>query len=159
MRAGDLSEITTILNDVPDCKDEEDLNRIMAKKLKYLLNENGDCGRNALHWAIHMTNMEVVSFLIIKGASPTVLTIDNYTPLQLAVQHHSTEILRLLLEQKKTDINQVTMHGSALHLAVANEDKKCIEVLLQHGADLEVVDSDGKSVSDICKNVEIKAIL
>lgn len=98
----------------------------MTKKLKYLLNENGDCGRSALHWAIHLNSPDIVSFLIIKGADPTVLTIDNYTPLQLAVQHHSPEIITLLLEQKKIDVNQVTKRGTALHLAVINEDKKCL---------------------------------
>jgi hypothetical protein len=28
----------------------------MDKKLNYLLNELGDCGRNAMHWAIHINN-------------------------------------------------------------------------------------------------------
>lgn len=86
----------------------------------------GDCGRNALHWAIHMTNPDIVSFLIIKGADPRVLTLDEYTPLQLAVQHHSPSIIKLLLEQKKLDINQVTSRGSAIHLAVLNEDIRCL---------------------------------
>lgn len=68
----------------------------------------------------------MVSFLIIKGANPTILTIDYYTPLQLAVQHRSPDIMNLLIEQKKIDINQVTKRGTALHLAVINEDKKCL---------------------------------
>ena len=100
--------------------DQQELNRIMGKKLNYLLNEVGDCGRNAIHWAIHTNNPQIVSFLIIKGANPTVLTIDEYTPLQLAVQHHSISIMKLLLQQKKLDINQVTKRGTALHLAVVN---------------------------------------
>ncbi len=79
-----------------------------------------------MHWAIHINSPDMVSFLIIKGANPTILTIDNYTPLQLAVLHHSPEIMRLLIEQKKIDINQATKCGTALHLAVANEDKRCV---------------------------------
>lgn len=79
-----------------------------------------------MHWAIHINSPEIVSFLIIKGANPTILTIDNYSPLQLAVQHHSPDIITLLLEQKKIDVNQITKRGTALHLAVINEDKKCI---------------------------------
>lgn len=92
----------------------------MKKKMIYLLNQLGDCGRNALHWAIHINHPDIVSFLIIKGTDPTVRTIDDYTPLQLAVQHHSPEIMKLLLEQKKLDINQVTSKGTALHLAIVN---------------------------------------
>lgn len=62
----------------------------------------------------------MVSFLIIKGANPTILTIDEYSPLQLAVLHRSPIIMNLLLQQKKIDINQVTKNGSALHLSMIN---------------------------------------
>lgn len=48
----------------------------------------GDCGRNALHWAIHMKHTDIVAFLLIKGTNPKAPTLDGYTPLQLAVQHH-----------------------------------------------------------------------
>lgn len=98
----------------------------MKKKYQYLLNEIGDCGRNALHWAIHINHIDIVSFLLIKGASTTKLTIDHYSPLQLAVQHHSAEIVALLLQQPNFNLNQTTTHGTALHLAVRNEDLKCI---------------------------------
>jgi hypothetical protein len=39
----------------------------------------------------------------------------------------------------------VTAHGTALHLAVKNEDVRCIELLLQNDADIEVQDQDGKT--------------
>ena len=104
----------------------------MKKKTPYLLNELGDCGRNSLHWAIQISNADIVSFLIIKGANPTTLTLDDYSPLQLAVQMRSKEIMECLLHQKKLDVNQVTSKGSALHLAVINEDVSCLEILLQN---------------------------
>ena len=65
----------------------------MKRKTYYLVNELGDCGRNALHWAIHTNRIDFVSFLLIKGANPCAVTIDQYTPLQLAVLHHSEEIV------------------------------------------------------------------
>jgi ankyrin repeat protein len=70
-------------------EDEETLNQLLVLKSRYLANEMGDCGRNALHWAIHMKHPEVVAFLLIKGADPRTVTLDGYTPLQLAVLHHS----------------------------------------------------------------------
>lgn len=82
----------------------------------------------------------MVSFLIIKGCNITICTIDEFTPLQLAVINGSTDILGLLLDQKRTDINQVTSQGTALHLAVMKEDLKCIELLLKHQADIETLD-------------------
>lgn len=148
-----------MLNDLPDCKDEDDIDGVMSKKLKYLLNEAGDCGRNALHWAIHLNNPDIVSFLIIKGANPTILTIDGYTPLQLAVQHHSPEIMKLLIDQKKIDVNQATKRGTALHLAVMNEDRRCVEILLQNDADIETLNPEGQTALEICKNKEIRLLL
>lgn len=64
------------------------------------------------------------------------MTIDDYTPLQLSVLYHSPDIMKLLLEQKKTDINQLTSKGTALILAVKNEDIKCLEMLLQNEVDI-----------------------
>lgn len=61
----------------------------MAAKYKYLLNEICDSGSNALHWAIHTNQPDIVAFLLIKGSNPAVVSIDQYTPLQLAVQYRS----------------------------------------------------------------------
>ena len=106
-----------------------------------------------------MNNIELVTFLLIKGAHPSTLTIDLYTPLQLAVLHHSPSILELLLEQRKTDVNQLTCHGTALHLSVRNEDIGCLEALLQHGASLQVSNFEDKLPIDICESEKIAAIL
>jgi ankyrin repeat protein len=83
--------------------------------------------------------------LLIKGAIPSIQTIDDYTPLQLSIQHHAHSIAEVLLSHHKIDVNQVTAHGTALHLAVKNEDVRCIELLLQNDADIEVQDQDGKT--------------
>jgi hypothetical protein len=45
----------------------------------------------------------------------------------------------MLLEQNLTDINQLTTHGTALHLAAVGQDKKCLEILLMNEADTEMV--------------------
>lgn len=65
----------------------------------------GDCGRNSLHWAIHMKHQDIVSFLLIKGVNSMVQTIDQYTPLQLAVLHHEPEVLAMLLNQPMIDVS------------------------------------------------------
>lgn len=108
------------MKEEPLIDDEKELEELLSKKSQYLLNELGDCGRNSLHWAIHSLNPEIVSFLLIKGANPALTTLDHYTPLQLAVLHHSPDVLALLLQQPNIDVNYVTDHGSALHLAVRN---------------------------------------
>jgi ankyrin repeat protein len=41
--------------------------------------------------------MDIVNFLIIKGSDPTLLTIDDFTPLQLTIVNQSLEIASTLL--------------------------------------------------------------
>ncbi len=118
VKEGDLEKIAAILKEEPNIEDEAELSRVIAKRYEYLLNEVGDGGKNALHCAIETNNPEIVSFLVIKGVNPTLTTVDEYTPLQLAVLHSAHDILSLLLEQKRIDINQVTNQGTALHMAV-----------------------------------------
>lgn len=38
VRLQNLEEISRVLNGLPDCKDEDDIDGVMRKKLKYLLN-------------------------------------------------------------------------------------------------------------------------
>ena len=105
-----------------------------------------------MHWAIHSNRIDIVSFLLIKGANPSILTIDQYTPLQLSVLHHSYDILDMLLNQHLVDINQVTSHGTAVHVGVRSEDIKSIEMLLKYEASIDIVDSNNKLPIDICNN-------
>lgn len=94
-----------------------------------------------LHEAIQVNNADIVSFLLIKGTDPSLPTFDDHTPLQLAVLNHSPDVLTLLLQQSRIDVNQVTTHGTALHMAAAHEDVKCIEILFQNDANTETVDN------------------
>jgi len=73
---------------------------------------------------------------MIKGALPITVTIDDYTPLQLSIIHRSMEIANILLEQKLTDVNQNTSHGTALHLAISLSDSKAVQLLLKYEADV-----------------------
>ncbi len=84
--------------------------------------------------------MDILSFLLIKGANPTLPTTDDHSPLQLAVLAHSPDMLSLLLQQTRTDVNQVTAYGTALHLAGVEDDIRCVEVLFRNDADTEILD-------------------
>ena len=52
-----------------------------------------------------MKHQDIVSFLLIKGVNSMVQTIDQYTPLQLAVLHHEPEVLAMLLNQPMIDVS------------------------------------------------------
>ena len=119
----------------------------------------GDNGRNALHQAINAGNIDIVSFLLIKGTNLRAKTQDQYTPLQLAVKNRSPQIMQILLEQKITDINEVTSWGTALHMVVINEDARCLQVLLQYDVDTQILNGDGEKAIEICSNKKIKEML
>jgi ankyrin repeat protein len=53
-------------------------------------------------------------------------------------------MLSLLLQQARTDVNQVTFHGTALHMAAVENDVKCVEVLFRSDADTETTDGEGR---------------
>jgi len=51
---------------------------------------------------------------------------------------------KAILEEQDLDVNSQTPNGqSLLHIAAANADLKCIQLLLQYGADVNVKDSNG----------------
>jgi len=59
----------------------------------------------------------MVSFLLIKGTDPSLTTSDDFTPLQMAIKNHLPDMLSLLLQQSRIDVNQLTSKGTALHVA------------------------------------------
>lgn len=53
-------------------------------------------------------------------------------------------MLSLLLQQTRTDVNQVTSHGTALHMAAVQNDVKCVEVLFRSDANTDTLDGEGR---------------
>ena len=60
----------------------------------------------------------MVEFLLIKSANPNTVSLDHYTPLQLAIVLKTNSIFQTLVSHPKIDINQVSEKGTALHIAV-----------------------------------------
>jgi hypothetical protein len=56
-------------------------------------------------------------------------------------------------------VNQVTAHGTALHLAISNQEMKCIRILFQNDADIYMKNLDGRRAIDVTHNMELKAFL
>lgn len=55
-----MEDANNLLKLEPECPDEKLLTRIMNKKINFLLNETGECGRAALHWAVQDKNLDMV---------------------------------------------------------------------------------------------------
>jgi ankyrin repeat protein len=62
-----------------------------------LVNEIGQAGWNALHFAVFLGYIDVVKFLFPLGADPNTVSLDGWTPLQLAIHKNHIESRGLLL--------------------------------------------------------------
>ncbi|KAM7193890.1 hypothetical protein V8F33_007576 [Rhypophila sp. PSN 637] len=66
------------------------------------------------------------------------------TPLHTAAELGRTAALDMLIARKEVDIDAVdSSKQTALHLAVANGSRKCVEQLLRAGGDAQLVDDKG----------------
>ena len=117
--------------------------------LRLLLQHHADVdgkdndGRTALHWALSNEDYGVAQLLLEHGAN-----VDLHEPtsgpnmLIDAVQGGRVEALRLLL-QHNADVDGKDNGGStALHWAFANEDDGIVQVLLEHGANVNLHEPD-----------------
>ena len=76
--------------------------------------------------------------------------------LMKAVQYSNKNAVMLLLE-RGTDVNRYDYnHNTALHLAVMRADLEMIKLLIEHGADLNMENLDGrKPLDELGRNIDI----
>lgn len=67
-------------------------------------------------------------------------------PLQWAVRHENTEIVRLLLMDKRVDVDSVgSCSVPSLHFAAKRGNSDILNMLLAAGANVDSVDNDGQT--------------
>ena len=101
-----------------------------------------------LHYAIENRAESVVELFIERGISTTQKNIMGKTPLHVACCVQSVDCCKLLLQKPEVDINAQDLIGrTPLHYAVINSasDTKIVELLLRHGAQLNILDKTGHS--------------
>lgn len=112
-------------------------------------------GSSLLHSFTLLGCYEIVSLLWERGAQPSILLLDNSTLLHSAVRSTDTssdearaKILKLFLastggRHNSMPINHQNNKGwTALKLAARKQLEKCVEVLLEHGADPDIADHE-----------------
>jgi ankyrin repeat protein len=97
--------------------------------------ENKD-GKTALHVAALKNRIEVVKFLVKKGAKVDIRDNRKRTAFLDAARHWYTEIVKILKENG-ADVNQVTGRNrwSALHLAAEKDILETVKYLVKPGAE------------------------
>ncbi|KAF7106414.1 hypothetical protein CFC21_107148 [Triticum aestivum] len=78
--------------------------------------------------------VQVMRYLLDRGAYPAVHDDNGSTPLHYAAEEGHCEAVRLLLS-KGVPVDPVDHRGAPLHLAVAKDRVEVVKLLLEHGAD------------------------
>lgn len=111
-----------------------------------------DKGQTALHFAARAQSVECVEILLNTGmCDSNAVDNDMRSALHSAVGKSllAFEITEILL-MWKAEVNQKDKYGyTALHIAALNEQSRCVETLLYHGADVSAKTIGGTSALSI----------
>ncbi|XP_044763577.1 putative ankyrin repeat protein RF_0381 isoform X2 [Coccinella septempunctata] len=102
--------------------------------------------KTAMHCAAQRGNLEVLAYLIEKGANVNATMDFGFSPLHLAVTQSDSDVVKMLLEHG-ADVNAANDHGeTVIHWAL--NFKHChrhIHVLLEYDVDLSAVNENGRT--------------
>jgi len=132
---GDLETLKELL------QDEENINSIRNTdpSKPYLR------GTTLLHLATSRDSVDVVEFLLEKGAEVDIRDGDGYTPLHDAAGQNALKVAQLLIEQGATVDALCQDSSTPLHRASACGRVEMIELLLDNGADINAIDGISRS--------------
>ena len=103
---------------------------------------------------------EVAPLLLEHGADVNLADYLGQTPLYIAVRNNSEEVLDILLKNSSVNVNQADKHGKTpLMIAIRNDNIEVVTLLLEHGADINLVDSSGKTTVSYAKTEETQDFL
>lgn len=110
------------------------------------LNQLNDEGYSPLHLAIISSSTALVERLLKAGSNPNQATLEEFTPLSLAIKHFVRhEIIRLLLSYG-AQVNQADSVGrTALHMASFMGKVQVVRLLLTSGGSVDAQQQDGWS--------------
>lgn len=87
--------------------------------------------------------LSTVNTLLERGADPSVKGKKGSTPLHFATSRGNEEIVKILLQHSKVNVNVKDVSGkTALHMACCEGHSKVCQLLLNYGADIKAVSAD-----------------
>lgn len=114
-----------------------------------MVNELGIGGWGAIHFAIYLNRKDFVIELVKRKVNMSKVTSDGWLPLQIGINRRNKELVKFLIEQRSVNINAVSQRGTALHVAVMNEDAEGVRLLLTKNIDTKIVDEKGRTCSEL----------
>ncbi|XP_066228535.1 transient receptor potential cation channel subfamily A member 1 [Saccopteryx leptura] len=100
-----------------------------------VLNVMDNYGNTPMHWAAERNQVESVKLLLSKGANPNLRNSNMMAPLHLAVQRMHNNVVKVLLEHSRTDVNLEGENGNtAVMIACSKDNSEALQLLLNNGA-------------------------
>lgn len=107
--------------------------------------------RSLLIWAAQESNLKAAEVLLAAGAGPSICDEDDYSPMYQAASEGDERFVALLVEHG-ADVNQMTLHGTALGIACAYERVAVARYLIAQGADPMHAGNSGKLLVTLLGN-------
>ncbi|KAI3926256.1 hypothetical protein MKW98_028392 [Papaver atlanticum] len=112
--------------------------KYLLEKLKLDVDSKDGKGITPLYHATIKGHLDTVTYLLEKGAKPDASNDAFVTPLHYAAKSGNTKIITLLLS-RGVRVDASTRSGTALHFAAGLGHRDAVDVLLDHGADPNIV--------------------
>ncbi|XP_046550760.1 ankyrin repeat domain-containing protein 17-like [Haliotis rubra] len=136
-------------------------------RVKFLLSQgqgNIDCnewiGRTPVMWAAGGGHTEVVELLVGKGAKLSLVDSFGFNILHSACHGGELEAVKYVLSQTMLDINgRVQCRRTAVMLAAESGHKDVVELLVDTGADVSLVDETGDNILHCaCRGGDVEVV-
>lgn len=120
--------------------------KALLKKDAKQVNADDRNNKEPLHWAAEKGHLELVEFLISKGADVNAKNVEDETPLHYSAGYGCKDIVKLLVS-KGAAVNEKTKRGhTPLSYATMRNQVDIIKFLIANGADVTVTSQNGSTL-------------
>lgn len=109
-----------------------------------------------IHYAINYRNKLAVKHFVEAGASLDVATKEGFTPLMLCLMKKEFDMIKVLIDSGKANINKVTSKGTVLHYAIESKNEQFVSYLIGKGADPFIENAQHQKAIDLIDDKELR---
>jgi len=136
------------------------LSLLNTPDLKLNVHKTNKQGNTALHLAAERGHTQVISILLNAGLDVNQTNNNGKNALHFAIEQDHINSVAILLNAAGVDINSQTIYGfTPLHYAALKGNEKIISILLEAGADVNLVNYKSQRAIDVTDNPSCKKIL